>query len=133
MEKEKSCGIVVFNNNTVLIVKHNVGHYGIPKGHVEDGETEQETAIREVKEETNIDAEIIGDFRKKITYSPKKNVLKDVYFFAGIATSFELTKPNDEIALAMFVPFEDAFKYITRRNERKVLKAAIDYYKKKII
>ena len=78
MEKEKSCGIVVFNEDKVLIVKHNVGHYGMPKGHVEDGETEFETAIREVKEETNIDAKIIDGFRKVITYSPRENVLKDV-------------------------------------------------------
>ena len=45
MKKEKSCGIVVFNKEKVLIIKHNRGHYGLPKGHVEDGETEYRILI----------------------------------------------------------------------------------------
>ena len=62
MKKEKSCGIIVFDNDKVLVVKHLDGHYGFPKGHVENNETEEETAIREVKEETNCDAKIIPGF-----------------------------------------------------------------------
>ena len=74
----------------VLIIKHNQGHYGFPKGHVEKNETEQETAIRETKEETNIDAIVIGQFKKTITYSPKRNVIKDVIYFIGKPTTFNI-------------------------------------------
>ena len=60
MTKEKSCGAVIFNNeDKVLIVKHNAGHWDFPKGHMEAGETEKQTALREVKEETKIDIHII--------------------------------------------------------------------------
>ena len=53
MQKEKSCGAIIYNKNKeVLIVKHNAGHWDFPKGHVEENETEIQTAIREVKEET---------------------------------------------------------------------------------
>ena len=56
MLEEKSCGAIVYNNEgKVLIVQHNAGHWDFPKGHVENNETEVETAVREVKEETNID------------------------------------------------------------------------------
>lgn len=61
MIKEKSCGMVVFkeenDNLYILMVKHNAGHWGLPKGHVEENETETETAVREVFEETGIKAE----------------------------------------------------------------------------
>lgn len=65
MKHEKSCGIVVFKDNKVLLVHHNLGHYGIPKGHVEFGETDEETALREFFEETGISASIIDGFKEK--------------------------------------------------------------------
>ena len=131
MKKEKSCGIVVFNKDKVLIIKHNRGHYGLPKGHVEDGETEYETAIREVKEETNIDAKIIGDFRKVITYSPKENVIKDVVYFIGIPTTFNTKNQIEEVSEAVFLDLEMATNLITYDDERSVLIEAIKYYKEK--
>ena len=48
MVKEKSCGTICFDGDKVLMVKHNAGHCAFPKGHVEEGETEFETAIREI-------------------------------------------------------------------------------------
>ncbi|MBR6113220.1 MAG: NUDIX domain-containing protein [Bacilli bacterium] len=131
MKKEKSCGIVVFNKDKVLVIKHNKGHYGFPKGHVEDNETEHETAIREVKEETNIDATIIGDFREVITYSPKEKVLKDVVYFLGIPTSFNIKCQEEEVSKALFIDYEMALNLITHDDERNVLKKAIKYYKEK--
>ena len=65
MKFEKSCGCIVLNNEQVLLVKHNKGHWDFPKGHVEEGETEKQTALREVKEETNIDVQIISDKKWK--------------------------------------------------------------------
>ena len=63
MKFEKCCGCIILNENKVLLVKHNDGHWGFPKGHVEKDETELQTAIREVKEETNLDVEIQEDKR----------------------------------------------------------------------
>ena len=52
---EKSCGIVVLNNNKILLLHYPSGHWDFPKGHVDGNETEQETAVRELVEETAID------------------------------------------------------------------------------
>lgn len=130
MKKEKSCGIVVFQDNKVLIIKHNRGHYGFPKGHVEDGETEEETAIRETKEETDIDAKIIGDFRKVITYSPKENIIKDVVYFIGIPISYTLKNQIEEVSEATFIDTSLALNLISYEDEKQVLEEAIKYYKK---
>ena len=54
MIKEKSCGAVVYkivnNQYYFLIEKMKRGHFSIPKGHVEKGESGLETAYREIKE-----------------------------------------------------------------------------------
>lgn len=81
MKKEKSCGAVVFKENQVLLIKHVLGHIDFPKGHMEAGENEKETAIREVKEETNIDIILDSKHFATISYSPKEGVCKEVVFF----------------------------------------------------
>ena len=65
LEKEKSCGCIIIENGKVLLIQQTKGHWGFPKGHVEAFETESETAIREVKEETNLDVKI--DENKRYT------------------------------------------------------------------
>ena len=51
LKKEKSCGCVIIENNKVLLIlQQNDAYWGFPKGHVENGETEIQTAKREVKE-----------------------------------------------------------------------------------
>jgi len=127
MKKEKSCGIVVFDGDKVLLVFHNLGHYGIPKGHVEKGETEEETAVREVKEETNCDAKIIPGFREVITYSPKPNVMKDVVFFVGEAITTDLKPQEEETSDVFFINQFEALKTITHEEERKVIEKAIKF------
>ena len=58
MRYEKSCGALVFRRASqgleVLLLKHRAGHWDFPKGHVEAGESEQETALREVLEESGL-------------------------------------------------------------------------------
>ena len=68
MKYEKSCGAVIFDNDKVLVIQQVAGHWGFPKGHVEQGETELETAKREIKEETNLDVEIDETKRNKTSY-----------------------------------------------------------------
>ena len=88
---EKSCGIVLFHSDEFLVIQHSTesnevqGHWDFPKGHVEDNESELETATRELQEETGIDDfRLINNFRQKITYNVHKNnavIPKEVIFF----------------------------------------------------
>ena len=132
MKKEKSCGIIVFDEeNRVLIVKQTVGHYGFPKGHVEGDETEEETAIRETKEETNCDAKIIEGFKETITYSPKENVMKDVVFFVGRPITRDLRPQEGEATDVLFVPVKEVYILLAEfKDEVSLLKKAVKFIEK---
>lgn len=129
MKHEKSCGIVVFKDNKVLLVHHNLGHWGFPKGHVELDETDEETAMREVFEETGISASIIDGFKEKITYSPKENVEKDVYFFVGEPNDDNVIPQLTEVSEAKFVDIDKSLELITHIDEKNILEKAIKFYK----
>ena len=117
MKKEKSCGAVIINDNKeVLLLKQTKGHYGFPKGHVEPGETEVETAIREIKEETNIDVVIDETKRYVITYQSAEDVIKDVIYFLAKPTSYELIPQEAEVTEILWVPICDVPKYLGFEN-----------------
>ena len=122
MKQEKSCGCIVINEkDEVLLIHHNDGHWDFPKGHVEYGETEIQTAVREVKEETNIDVEVNEKYRYTIKYSPKENVIKEVvYFLAKNITNNELPQ-LEEVSEVNWFNYEDAIKKITYDNAREIL------------
>lgn len=127
MEKEKSCGAIVYNqNNEVLVVKHNAGHWDFPKGHMEKDETEQQTAIREVKEETNIDVELYDNYRYEIHYSPKENVEKTVVFFLAKNLSNDTHKQDAEIANIGWFKYEEAMNMLTFEDAKKLLKSSYE-------
>lgn len=128
MIKEKSCGIVVFDNNKVLLIKHNGGHISFPKGHVENNETEKETAIREVKEETGIEAEILSDKTFTNTYSPKEGYMKDVYYFIGKKVGGKLKPQLEEVSICDFFDIDDALNTLTYEIDKNILKNAIKLY-----
>ncbi len=129
MKKEKSCGAIIYdyiqNKLSILLVKHNEGHYSFPKGHMEKDETEEETALREVKEETNLDIKIDNNYRYVTTYSPKENVIKDVVFFLGTPLTKDIVPQISEIALVNWYNEEEALKTITFEDDKKVLRQAI--------
>ena len=123
MIQEKSCGAVIYNsNNEVLVVKHNAGHWDFPKGHVEENETEVQTALREVKEETNVDVHIYENLKYESHYSPKENVEKTVIFFLARSISDTLMKQDAEIADIGWYSYEDALNILTYDNAKEILK-----------
>ena len=121
MKKEKSCGaIVINNNNEILLVKTVKGFFGFPKGHVENDETEQETAIREVKEETNIDIEIISDKRFVFSYKVDGVIDKDVIFFIAKPISNNLKSQESEITESKWVDINIVESYFDFDNIKKL-------------
>ena len=130
MKKEKSCGCLVFDDdNKILLVKMKQGHWSFPKGHVEDDESEYQTALRETKEETNIDCKIIPGFKEVNTYSPYPGVMKDVIFFVAKASSEDIKVQQEEVQESAFYAIDEAFKLITFDTDKEILNKALKFLK----
>lgn len=131
MIKEKSCGAITYKiENGIyyfLIEKMNKGHFSLPKGHVEKGESEVETAYREIKEETNLDVIIDENFKEVISYSPYKDCIKDVVFFVAKVKSEDIKAQEIEVSEIMFLPFDEAYKKLTHRSDKEVFLKAYLY------
>ncbi|MFA6801434.1 MAG: NUDIX domain-containing protein [Acholeplasmataceae bacterium] len=130
MKTEISCGIILYkyqdNQRKFLLIKHqNGGHYGFPKGHMEQYESKKQTALREVKEETNLDAYIIGNYYQKVTYSPKQDVIKDVYYYLGKVYKGELICQSEEVQQALWINEQDLCRYLTYDNDKLIINKMI--------
>ena len=129
---EKSCGFVAYTEKDgarlYLIIRSSNGDYGFPKGHMERGETDYETAIRELKEETNVGVAIIDGFRRQIEYKlPNKYVIKQSVYFLGRCTSTEAVPQESEVSSVMFVPLERALQLLTFEDTKRIIKEADNY------
>lgn len=126
MLHEKSCGGIVYRkyhgNTEILLIKHiGSGHWSFPKGHVEAGETEPETAIREIKEETGIDVMLDPTFRELVTYSPKKDTQKVVVYFIAKAKPGMLVPQENEVAEVRWVEITRAAELLVYDNDRCIV------------
>lgn len=124
---EKTCGAVMFTKKDAkrkyLLITNNSGHIGFPKGHVEFGESEHETAIREVMEETGLKAELITGFRMEYSYINSAGHHKNpVYFLSEFDKAFTLQE--SEISEAYLLPYEQALQKLNYPQDKPILKAA---------
>ena len=137
MRHEKSCGALVLRINAedgkpyILMIRHkHGGHRSFPKGHMERGETEYMTAIREVFEETSVQIRIFSDFRQTVHYNPMPGVRKEVVYFLTETTQEDISPREGEIAQVEWVPLDRAEAYLTHENDKTVLRAAVRQLRK---
>ncbi len=126
---EKSCGGIIFYKNKantrILLVKNNNGRYwSFPKGHIEIGETEEETAAREIKEETSLDVEIKEGFREVSEYCPFGKIHKKVVFFLAQAFTDVVNVQEEEIAEYIWVDLQQARKMCSYDNDLRIISKA---------
>lgn len=133
MKKEKSCGAIVYRKVDgvvqFLLIHQTLGHWTFPKGHVEEGETELETAHREILEETGISVSFDEGFRVVNTYSPKQDTMKDVIFFLAQPVGGKETPQLSEVSDVRWLTCIEAAAIITYPSDRAVFKKAVDYIK----
>ena len=129
---ERSCGAVVMTKidgqRHYVLVKG--GYVGLPKGHMEPGESEHQTALREVWEETCVRAEILKGFRRVVVYQmPNGNRKRVVYFLAQFSGQ-EAHRNPEEFLRVMVLPYPEALRALTFENDRATLRAAENYFKR---
>ena len=133
MNYEKSCGAVVYRrshgNTEILLIKHiRSGFWSFPKGHVEDGESEVQTAVREIKEETNVDIAIDDtSFRETVVFNPRRDTRKEVVYFVGRALTFDAVPQEGEISEIRWVEIGCAASKLAYDNDKIIVNKARAY------
>lgn len=125
----KSCGSVIYRRVvrrvSFLVVQHeNGGHWDFPKGHVAEGETEMETARREVAEETGLHVGFREGFYERIYYLTPKDRRKDVVYFLSRARRQRVRVQSGEIREHRWLPYWKARELLTYENAKLVLDKA---------
>jgi 8-oxo-dGTP pyrophosphatase MutT (NUDIX family) len=130
MLHEKSCGAVVFFKNVqlkYLLLQYEAGHWDFVKGNVEPNESETDTVLRELKEETGIVAtQTIEGFRERIQYFYRRQgetIQKEVVFYLIQADTEKVELSFEHVGYA-WLDYPDALEKLTFKNAKDVLQKA---------
>lgn len=109
----------------LVLLRHKFGgHWSFPKGHVEQGENEHQTALREVREETGLTIRLLDGFRESVEYFPKPGVKKQVVYFLGKALGEVLIPQEEEISEVHWIPIDKAAEMVTFANDKRLIRLA---------
>jgi 8-oxo-dGTP pyrophosphatase MutT (NUDIX family) len=130
MIHEKSCGAVVFFKNDALhylLLQYEAGHWDFVKGNVEPNESETDTVLRELKEETGIVATHVMDgFRERIQYFYRRQgeiIQKEVVFYIIQASTEKVELSFEHVGYA-WLDYPHALEKLTFKNAKDVLQKA---------
>ncbi|MDR3196164.1 MAG: NUDIX domain-containing protein [Endomicrobium sp.] len=140
MLKETSCGAVVYKMQKgapvfLLVNSKRSAMWGFPKGHVENGESETETATREIFEETGIKkVKFIENFRQEDVYliadainkTKRRLVEKRSVYFLATALEDALSFDENEILKLEWADIKKAKELLSFDNQKKIIKLAYD-------
>ena len=129
---EKSCGAVVFRQSRgirrYLLIRSAVsGAWGFPKGHMEAGESEADTAVREIREEVGLTVGFVPDFRASITYPLPSGAMKEAVYFLAEAFPGEVCPQSAEVQSAIWLPAAQVLELLAFENLRSVFNAALSF------
>jgi len=130
MKEDFSVAAVVYNGDEYLLLKYGLGHWGFVKGHKEKGETDEETILRELEEESGItDATIIKGFQEDYEYyfsfkGDKIHKSVKCYLIRSHTKEVEISYEHVDYA---WLRLEDAIKRASFKNSKNLLKKAAKY------
>jgi bis(5'-nucleosidyl)-tetraphosphatase len=136
--REKSCGAVIFHKKEdqtkYLLLNYAAGHWDFVKGNVEACETEKETVLRELQEETGItDSTFIEGFKETIAYFYRRQgqtVHKEVVFFIMESRTEKVVLSFEHVGY-IWLDYNASMEKLNFKNARDVLQKAQDFLKKK--
>ena len=139
MNYEYSCGAVVFSRidgepHYVLVRAKDqpIGCHGFPKGHMEPGETEEQTALREIYEEVGLRVRLLPGFRAVTEYALPypPDTRKRVVFFLAEYNGQETTVQESELAAITIAPWPQALELTEFADSKRILTEAHEFLSK---
>ena len=138
MKHAVSCGgIVIFRGKILLLYKNLMNKYEgwvLPKGTVDPGETYEETALREVKEESGVSAEIVeylGNTNYVFTVRGE-DISKEVHWYLMSAKSYYSKPQHEEYFFhSGYYRYIEAYHLLKFPNEKAMLQKAYKLYRKR--
>ena len=134
MKTEKSCGAVVFTQESggikYVIIQSKEGFFGFPKGHVEDGETEAETALREIKEETGLTVSLLDGFRTEDSHTfvrKGETRMKHIVYFLAEFSGQAPVAQESELNSICLMDYETAMSAFQFESSKRILTEAHEY------
>ena len=130
---ETSCGVILVNLGSILLLQYPQGHWDLPKGHVEQDDVDNfETSRRELKEETGIsELSFLENFEYRTEYQFKhkgKRRVKQVFWY--IATTEEISVSlSKEHRNYMWLDWEQALEQVTHLETKQLIESAYEFMK----
>ena len=125
---EKSCGAVMYTQSEgvrkFILITNISGHIGFPKGHIEIGEDEKQTALREVYEETGVKTHLINGFRESYNYLINGFIKKKAVYYLAPFDEKDIKMNIMEISEYRLVTFEEALSILNFKHDRDILSKA---------
>lgn len=135
MKEATSCGgVVIFRGKILLLYKNYKNKYEgwvLPKGTVEPGEEYKDTALREVKEETDVTASIIKYIGKsQYTFSVGDDIVnKQVHWYLMMSDNYYSKPQREEFFVdSGYYKYHEAYHLLKFSNEKKMLETAYNEY-----
>lgn len=140
MKREFSAGGIVFkktpNGPKFLLIKNmamrdpNKSYWGFPKGHLNEGESSKEAALREVKEEVGLEVEIVEKVGQSsyIFQNKGEKIFKIVSMFLMQAKEGEILIQDSEIQEAKWIEPQEVLKLLSFSNDKKLFQKALEIY-----
>lgn len=139
MKYEFSAGVITFFKDSqepirlYLLLNYIKGYWDLPKGKLEHNETNLEAAIRELKEETSLDADIFSGFQDTLAYNFKNKfgdyIHKEVTFFIGQSYAQKVSISHEHIGY-IWLPIDKAIELVTYKNAKSILLSADNFLNK---
>ncbi|TLY18922.1 MAG: NUDIX hydrolase [Nitrospirae bacterium] len=112
----------------IRVARADGGAWALPKGWVEKGEDLEQTAVREVREETGLDAKVLRKLGE-VTYefyskTDRSRISKTVHLFLMEYVGGTTSEHDDEVEEVRWFPLEDALRTLTYKNEREMVEKA---------
>lgn len=127
MKMEESCGAVVFTRADdeirYVLIRSLEGVYGFPKGHREPGESREQTALREIREEVGLSVSLLPGFQAREDYPlpEKPDIFRRVDYYLAAYEDQAIIPQKEELSGYELCPFDEAMRLLQHESRRRIL------------